>query len=83
MAYRLTKKELEALGARFAELLTGNTNAVPETMPELIARKDWRQAPSWERRKAISDIVREAKKVLLQNGYPKDTVENITRNLIR
>ena len=83
MAYRLTKKEMEALSTRFAELLTGNANARPEDMPELTTRRDWKEAPSWERKKACSDIARDAKTLLLQNGYPKDIVENITRNHIQ
>ena len=44
MAYKLTKKELETLGMRLAEVLLCRSSAIPEDLPELASRTDWKNA---------------------------------------
>ena len=40
MAYKLTKKELETLGMRVAEVLLCRSSAMQEDLPELASRRD-------------------------------------------
>lgn len=83
MSYKLTKKELETLGMRFAEVLLCRSSAIPEDLPELASRTDWKNAGKHERRRISADIAREARSILLRSGYPRETVEAVTRNLIK
>ena len=83
MAYRLTKADREKLGMRFAETLLCRSSAKPDELPELLARKDWKEAAAYERKKVASEIAEEARGILLKSGYPKEQVEKATRHLIR
>ena len=83
MAYRLTKADREKLGMRFAETLLCRSSARPDELPELLARKDWKEAAPHDRTRACSEIAQEARGILLKSGYPKEQVEKATRNFIR
>ena len=50
MAYKLTKQDLKKLGLRFAEILLCRASARPGDMPELVSRKDWKEAAAHERK---------------------------------
>ena len=84
MGFKLTKKEVETLGGRFAEmLLFGGKDATPYNLSELANRKDWKKAESYEKKQAIADIARQAKAALLECGYDKAVVERKTEKFIR
>ena len=61
MGFRLTKKEVETLGNRFAEMLLFSKEANPGILPDLVSRKDWKSAEFYERKQAIADIARQAR----------------------
>lgn len=84
MGFKLTKKEVETLGGRFAEmLLFGGKEANPYKMSGLANRKDWKKAESYEKKQAIADIARQARAELLACGYDKALVEKRTEKFIR
>jgi len=84
MNFKLTKKELETLGGRFAEmLLFGGKDATPYNLSGLANRKDWKKAESHEKKRAIADIARQARAELLACGYNKALVEKRTEKFIR
>ncbi|WP_446424064.1 hypothetical protein [Mailhella sp.] len=81
--FRLTKKEVETLGQHFAEALLTNRGISPGKLPELVKRKDWKQAEKYEKQRAATEIARQAKAVLLQNGYNAETVDKVTSKFIQ
>ena len=84
MGFKLTKKEVETLGGRFAEmLLFGGKDATPYNLSGLANRKDWKKAESHEKKRAIADIARQARAELLACGYNKELVEKRTEKFIR
>lgn len=83
MNFKLTKKELETLGGRFAEMLLFGGEANPNKLSGLANRKDWKKAESYEKKQAIADIARQAKAALLECGYDKAVVERKTEKFIR
>lgn len=83
MGFRLTKKEVETLGARFAEMLLLGREVNPHMLSGLANRKDWKTAESYEKKQAIADIARKARAVLLECGYNKELVEKRTEQFIR
>lgn len=84
MGFKLTKKEVETLGGRFAEmLLFGGKEVNPYKMSGLANRKDWKTADSYEKQRAIADIARKARAALLKCGYNKELVERRTEKFIR
>lgn len=83
MGFKLTKKEVETLGGRFAEMLLFGGEANPNKLSGLANRKDWKKAESYEKKQAIADIARQARAELLACGYPKEQVEKATRHFIR
>lgn len=84
MGFKLTKKEVETLGGRFAEMLMfGGKDATPYNLSGLANRKDWKKAESHEKKRAIADIARQARAELLACGYNKALVEKRTEKFIR
>lgn len=84
MGFKLTKKEVETLGSRFAEmLLFGGEKVNPYKLSGLANRKDWKKAESYEKKQAIADIARQAKAALLECGYNKELIEKQTEKFIR
>ena len=83
MAFRLSQKELEKLGSKFAEALLHSRETDPAKLPGLANRKDWQQADPYEKRQAIADIARLARTALLQCGYNRAVVEQKTEKFIR
>ena len=49
MGFTLTKKELETLGFKFAEMLLFDRDADPAKLDALTRSKDWKAAKSFER----------------------------------
>lgn len=83
MGFKLTKKEVETLGGRFAEMLLLCKDAKPGEIAILANRKDWKSAESYEKKRAIADIARQARAALLKCGYNKELVEKRTEKFIR
>ena len=83
MGFTLTKKELETLGFKFAEMLLLDREADPEKLGALTRSKDWKAAKPFERKNAIADIARKAREALLASGYKRDVVERKTEKFIR
>lgn len=84
MGFKLTKKEVKTLGARFAEmLLFGGEKVNPYNLSGLANRKDWKKAESYEKKQAIADIARQARAALLECGYNKELIEKRTEKFIR
>ena len=84
MGFKLTKKEVEALGGRFAEmLLFGGKEVNPYKIRGLANRKDWKKAESYEKKQAIADIAQQARAELLKCGYNKELEEKKTEKFIR
>ena len=52
-----------------------NRGISPGKLPELKKRKDWKQAEKYEKQRAATEIARQARAVLLQNGYNSETVD--------
>lgn len=83
MSFKLTKKEVETLGGRFAEMLLFGKEVNPYKMRGLANRKDWKKAESYEKKQAIADIAQQARAELLKCGYNKELVEKRTEKFIR
>jgi len=83
MGFTLSKKELETLGFKFAEMLLFDREADPAKLDALTKSKDWKAAKPFERKNAIADIVRKAREALLASGYKREVVESKTAKFIR
>lgn len=83
MGFTLTKTEANVLGRRFAKMLLLHDDAKPVKIPILMNRKDWKDAESWEKKRAIADIAQQARAELLKCGYNKELVEKKTEKYLR
>ncbi len=83
MGFTLSKKELETLGFKFAEMLLFDREADAAKLDALTRSKDWKAAKPFERKNAIADIVRKAREALLASGYKREVVESKTAKFIR
>lgn len=79
---RLTKKEIDLLGRKYAEGLYWHRLESPAELPSLVARKDWQQTGKYERRAIISDIARKAEEELLKAGHSRGLVQKLVSNYI-
>lgn len=82
MGFKLTKKEVENLGTRFAEMLLFGKDANPHKLYGLANRQDWKKADPYEKKRAVADIARQARAILLKCGYDKTLVERKTKKFI-
>lgn len=73
MGFKLTKKELETLGGRFAEMLLFGGEANPKKLSGLANRKDWKKAESYEKNKRLLTL-RGKQKLLCWNA---DTIKRL------
>lgn len=80
---RLTKKEKEVLGRQYAEGLYWGSVKSPADMPALKNRRDWQEAPEYERRNIISELATMARDTLLKAGHNRETVLKIVNEYIR
>ena len=83
MGFKLTKKEVETLGVKFAEMLLHDKEANPANLPGLAKSKDWKKAEPYEKKSVITEIAQKARAALLECGYSKELVEKRTAKFIR
>lgn len=83
MGFKLTKKEVETLGMKFAEMQLHDKEANPVNLSVLAKSKDWKKALPHEKKQAISEIAQKARAALLECGYNKELVESVTEKHIR
>lgn len=70
----MTKKDLEALGLKYAQGIFRGCLKSPEDLPELKARYGWESASFWEKKHIISKIAANARDRLLAAGLKRETV---------
>lgn len=80
---RLTKKEKEVLGRQYAEGIFWGHIESPADLPALKKRRDWREAPEYERRNIISELATMARDALLKAGHNRETVLKFVGKYIR
>lgn len=79
MPLKISPRETERLGEKFAALLLHDPRADPRTIPGLCERKSWQAAGEASRREAIRGIAYSARDILLRSGLRRDLVEQIIK----
>lgn len=80
---RLTKKEKELLGRQYAERIFRGNPGSPADLPALAQRRDWQEAPEWERRDIIAELAALARAELLKAGHNRETVDKYVGTYLR
>ncbi len=74
-----SKAGLEALGRKYAEYVLRDATLPPEAMPLLTQSEEWAEA-SPLLKKSVCDAIRDnARKGLLEAGYPVEKVNQIIK----
>ena len=73
----VSKKDVERLSGLYADRLTRNVSYRVENMDELTGSDVWREASDEHKRFLKSQIRDKAFKLLMDAGFPPDTVRRI------